>query len=209
MKTAEWHRRGCSGDFIVKLKKKYTFLPFSVWISEFRMGGYFLKICILNRQFKKISERTVLNFLGNRDRVTSDIWPTWLKILLKNLPLFDWRYIKSCQIGIKQLSWCVILNLRYHLNDSRMKWYRRSVNPNPILFYRKQISRDEQRRKNLTSLKITFTIQLVFFQLFAFDLPGALQQNDGAYTNLLISTEISEVSLSFKNCKMKSKINEG
>ena len=22
MKTAEWHQRGCSGDFIVKVKKK-------------------------------------------------------------------------------------------------------------------------------------------------------------------------------------------
>ena len=26
MKTAEGHQRGCSGDFIVKLKKKYKFL---------------------------------------------------------------------------------------------------------------------------------------------------------------------------------------
>ena len=34
----------------------------------------------------------------------------------------------------------------------------------------------------MTSLKTTFATQLVFFQLFAFDLPGAL--------NLLISTEI-------------------
>ena len=57
--------------------------------------------------------------------------------MLKNLPLFDWRYIKSCQIGIKQLSGCVILNLGYHLNDSRMKWFRRGVNPNSILFYKK------------------------------------------------------------------------
>ena len=89
------------------------------------------------------------------------------------MPLFDWRYIKSCQIGIKQLSWCVILNLRYHLNDSRMKWYRRSVNPNPILFYSKinfrlLISRDGQRRKSLTSLKIAFATQLVFFPVICF-----------------------------------------
>ena len=32
MKTAEWHQRGRSGDF-----------QFKVWISQFRMGGYFLK----------------------------------------------------------------------------------------------------------------------------------------------------------------------
>ena len=54
-------------------------------------------------------------------------------MLFKNLSLFDW----PCQIGIKQLSGCTILNLGYHLNDSGMKWYRRGVNPNPILFYRK------------------------------------------------------------------------
>ena len=29
--------------------KKYTFLLFYVWISEFRMGGYFLKTGFLNR----------------------------------------------------------------------------------------------------------------------------------------------------------------
>ena len=136
-RMAEWYQRGHSGDFIVKLKKKYTFSPFYVWTSEFWMGGYFLKTCFLNRQFKKFSEETVLNFHGTRHRVAPDIWPTWLKILLKNLPLLDWRYIKSCQIVIKQLSVCVILNLGYHLNDSRTKWYRRSVNPNPILFYSK------------------------------------------------------------------------
>ena len=63
MKTAEWHQRDRSGDFIVKLNKKYTFLPFyHVWISEFRMGGYFLKTCFLNRQFKKSSEGAVWNF---------------------------------------------------------------------------------------------------------------------------------------------------
>ena len=67
MKTAEWHQRGRSGDFIVKLKKKYTFLPFYVWISEFRKGGYFLKTFFLNRQFKKSSQGTVLNFHGNRE----------------------------------------------------------------------------------------------------------------------------------------------
>ena len=71
MKTAEWHQRVRSGDFIVKLKKKNTFLPF--WISEFWMEGYFLKTCFLNRQFKKSSQGTVLNFHGNRHRVTSDI----------------------------------------------------------------------------------------------------------------------------------------
>ena len=71
MKTAEWHQRGRSGDFIVKLKKKNTFLPF--WISEFWMEGYFLETYFLNRQFKKSSQGTVLNFHGNRHRVTSDI----------------------------------------------------------------------------------------------------------------------------------------
>ena len=74
MKTAEWHERGRSGDFIVKLKKKYTFLLFDVWISEFRMGCYFLKTCFLNRQFKKSSQETVKD--GNRHRVTPDISPT-------------------------------------------------------------------------------------------------------------------------------------
>ena len=53
MKTAEWHQQDRSGDFIVKLKKGYTFLPFYVWISEFQMRGYFFKTCFLNRQFKK------------------------------------------------------------------------------------------------------------------------------------------------------------
>ena len=53
------------------------------------------------------------------------------------MPLFDWRYINSCQIGIKQLSGCVILNLGYHLNDSHVKWHQRGVNPDPLLFYRK------------------------------------------------------------------------
>ena len=45
--------------------------------------------------------------------------------------------MKSCQIGIKRLSRWVILNLGYPLSDSRMKWYWRSVNPNPIVLYRK------------------------------------------------------------------------
>ena len=89
MKTAEWHQRGCSGDFIVKLKKKYNFLPFHVCISKFRIGGYFLKTCCLNRQFKKSSEGTVLNSHGTRYKVTLDIWPTQMKILSKNLLLFD------------------------------------------------------------------------------------------------------------------------
>ena len=73
MKTAEWDQRGRSGDFIVILKKKYTFLPFYLWINEFRMEGYFLKTCFLNRQFKKSSQGTVLNIQGNRHRVTPDI----------------------------------------------------------------------------------------------------------------------------------------
>ena len=50
------------------------------------------------------------------------------------MPLFDWHYIKSSQIGIKQLLGCATLNLGYHLSDSRMKWYWRSVNPNLILW---------------------------------------------------------------------------
>ena len=66
MKTAEWHQQGRSGDFIVRLKKEYTFLPFYVWIREFRMGGYFLKSCFINTQFKKSSQRTLVNFHGNR-----------------------------------------------------------------------------------------------------------------------------------------------
>ena len=40
MKTVEWHKRGRSGDFIVKLKKKYTFFTILrvdkyVWISKY------------------------------------------------------------------------------------------------------------------------------------------------------------------------------
>ena len=76
VKHERGYRWGRSGDFIVKLKKKYTFLSFYVRINEFRMGGYFMKICFLNRQFKKSSQGTVLNFHGNRHRVTPDIWPT-------------------------------------------------------------------------------------------------------------------------------------
>ena len=72
MNGATKQNRGRSGDFIVKLKKKYNF----IWISEFRMGGYFLKTFFLNRQFKKSSEGTVLNFHGIRHRVTADIWST-------------------------------------------------------------------------------------------------------------------------------------
>ena len=73
MKTAESHQGGLPGDFIVKLKKEYSFLPFYVWISEFRMGGYSLKTCLLNRQFKTSSLGTVLNFHGNKHRVIPDI----------------------------------------------------------------------------------------------------------------------------------------
>ena len=73
MKTAEWHQPGRSGDFIVKSKKEYTFLPFYVRISEFRMGGYFLKTCFLSRQLKNSSQGTVLFFHGNRHRVTPEI----------------------------------------------------------------------------------------------------------------------------------------
>ena len=76
MKTAKWHQQVRSGDFNVKLKKKYTFLPFYVWISKFRMGDYFLKTCFVNRQFKKSSKGTVLNFHGTRYRVTPDTWLT-------------------------------------------------------------------------------------------------------------------------------------
>ena len=73
MRTVEWHQRGCSGDFIVKMRKEYSFSPFYVWISEFRMAGYFLKTCFLNRQFGKSSQETVLNFHGNRHKETPDI----------------------------------------------------------------------------------------------------------------------------------------
>ena len=41
MKTAEGHQRGCSGDFIVKLNKKYNFLALYMRISKFRMGVTF------------------------------------------------------------------------------------------------------------------------------------------------------------------------
>ena len=40
--------------------------------TQFRMGGYFLKTFFLNRQFNKSSQGTVLNFHGNRHRVTAD-----------------------------------------------------------------------------------------------------------------------------------------
>ena len=63
MNGATKQNRGRSGDFIVKLKKKYTFLPFYVWISEFRMGGYFLKTCFLNRQFKKFHKELYWTFM--------------------------------------------------------------------------------------------------------------------------------------------------
>ena len=76
MKTTGWHQRGRSGEFIVKLKKKYTFLPFYVWIREFRMVGYFLKTYFLNKQFRKSSEGTVLNFHGTSHGFYPDIWPT-------------------------------------------------------------------------------------------------------------------------------------
>ena len=72
MKTAEWHQQDRSDDFIVKLKKEYTHLPFYVWISEFQMRGYFFKTCFLNRQFKKSWQGTVLNFPLNRHRVTPE-----------------------------------------------------------------------------------------------------------------------------------------
>ena len=75
MNGATQQNQGRSGDFIVKLKKKYIFLPFYIWISEFQMGGYFLKTCFLNRQFKNSSEGTALNFHGIRHSVTADIWP--------------------------------------------------------------------------------------------------------------------------------------
>ena len=56
------------------------------------------------------------------------------------MPLFDWRYIKHCQIGIEQLSGCVIPNLRYHFNVSRMKWSRRGVNPNLSVLWKNKFS---------------------------------------------------------------------
>ena len=63
MKAAEWHQQGCSGDFLVKLKKEYTFLPFYVWISEFRMRGYFLEVCFLGRSFKNLYKKLYWTFL--------------------------------------------------------------------------------------------------------------------------------------------------
>ena len=80
MKTAERHRRGRSGDFIVKLKKKYTFLPFSVWISEFRMGGYFWKFVSLT---------------GNLKKFQKELYWTFLELGTESLQIFgqrDWKY---------------------------------------------------------------------------------------------------------------------
>ena len=40
MKTAEWHQRGCFGDFIVEMKKKYTFftvLRLDKWVPGGRL----------------------------------------------------------------------------------------------------------------------------------------------------------------------------
>ena len=83
MKTAEWHQRGRSGDFIVKLKKKHTFLPFHVWISEFQMGGYFLKTYFLNRQFKKIFRRNCIelswNYIQNYSRYLANVTENIIK----------------------------------------------------------------------------------------------------------------------------------
>ena len=83
MKTAEWHQRGRSGHFIVKLKKKHTFLPFYVWISEFQMGGYFLKTCFLNRQFKKIFRMNCIelswNYIQNYSRYLANVTENIIK----------------------------------------------------------------------------------------------------------------------------------
>ena len=73
MRTTEWHQRGRSGDFIVKLKKNKPFLLFYVSISKYRMGCYFLKSCFLNRQFKKSKQGTVLSSHKFGHRVTPDI----------------------------------------------------------------------------------------------------------------------------------------
>ena len=97
MNGATKHNRGRSGDFIVKLKKKYTFLPFYVWISEFRMGGYFLKTFFLNRQFKKSSQGTVLNFHVNRHS-----YSRYLTNVTENtIKEFATIWLTSRQIGIK------------------------------------------------------------------------------------------------------------
>ena len=76
MKTAEWHQPGRSGDFIVKLKKKYIFLPCYIWISEFRMGGHFLKT-------------------GNLKTVHKELYWTFMEIGTELLQIFDqrnWKY---------------------------------------------------------------------------------------------------------------------
>ena len=86
MKAAEWHQQGRSGDFLVKLKKEYTFLSFYVWISEFRMRGYFLEACFLNRSFKNLDK---------------ELYWTFLKIDTELLKAFDqrnWKYdLRICR----------------------------------------------------------------------------------------------------------------
>ena len=47
MKTVEQQQQGRAVEFIVKLKKT-PFLLFYFWINKYRMGGYFLKTCVLN-----------------------------------------------------------------------------------------------------------------------------------------------------------------
>ena len=123
--------RATNEDSRIKLKKEYTFLPIlrlDKWILDGRL------LC------ENLSPKQAL-------QGTKELHWTFLEIDTELLHIFDQRnwkyhlricpYIKSCQICIKQLSGCVILSLGYHLNNSRMKWYRRGVYPNPILFYRK------------------------------------------------------------------------
>ena len=86
--------------------------------------------------------------------------------------LFDWCYITSCQIGIKQLSGYVILNLGYHLNNLHMKWFWRGVNPNSIVFYGKMnfplLIFQRWTRKSFTSLRNHICHPSSFFSNFCF-----------------------------------------
>ena len=112
----------------------FTILRLEKWIPD----GRLLSENLFPKQaISKTFTRNSIELSWKQTQIYSRYLTNITETLSKNLPLFDWRYIKSSQIGIRQLSGCVILNLWCHLSDSRMKWYQGVVNPNPILFYRK------------------------------------------------------------------------
>ena len=73
MKAAEWHQRGRSGDFIVKLNKKYTFFTILRLDRRIPDGRLISENLFPKQQFKESSQGTVLAFHGNRHRVAPDI----------------------------------------------------------------------------------------------------------------------------------------